>query len=101
MEPFDVSALYTNVSNESAMQAICELLTEHERTTNMYGFSIRQVYPLFTTLWTAQFYICSAYKECVETAWSSFKSHYRHVNVHESSQFFPPIESLKIPVDEC
>ncbi|KAJ1360862.1 hypothetical protein KIN20_019956, partial [Parelaphostrongylus tenuis] len=42
MESIDVTALYTNVSNESAMQAICEHLTEHERTTNMYGFSIRQ-----------------------------------------------------------
>ncbi|KAJ1348308.1 hypothetical protein KIN20_003579 [Parelaphostrongylus tenuis] len=35
MESFDVTALYTNVSNESVMQAICELLTEHERTTNI------------------------------------------------------------------
>ncbi|KAJ1347843.1 hypothetical protein KIN20_003009 [Parelaphostrongylus tenuis] len=42
MESFDITALYTNVSNESAMQAIYELLTEHERTTNMYSFSIRQ-----------------------------------------------------------
>ncbi|KAJ1348268.1 hypothetical protein KIN20_003529 [Parelaphostrongylus tenuis] len=46
MESFDVTALYTNVSNESAMQAICELLMEHERTTNMYGFSTWQVMAL-------------------------------------------------------
>ncbi|VDM61995.1 unnamed protein product [Angiostrongylus costaricensis] len=38
MESFDVAALYTNVSNDSAMQAIFELLTQHEGETNMYGF---------------------------------------------------------------
>ncbi|KAJ1374456.1 hypothetical protein KIN20_037145 [Parelaphostrongylus tenuis] len=46
MESFDVTALHTNVSSESAMQDICDLLTELERTTKMYGFSIRQVMAL-------------------------------------------------------
>ncbi|KAJ1356523.1 hypothetical protein KIN20_014254 [Parelaphostrongylus tenuis] len=31
MESFDVSSLYTNVSNDSAMEAIFELLTENEQ----------------------------------------------------------------------
>ncbi|VDM59389.1 unnamed protein product [Angiostrongylus costaricensis] len=40
MESFDVTALYTNVSNDSAMQAICELLMQYEGEINMYGFKI-------------------------------------------------------------
>ncbi|VDM63086.1 unnamed protein product [Angiostrongylus costaricensis] len=43
MESFDVTALYTNVSNDSAMQAIRELLEKHEGAINMYGFSIQQL----------------------------------------------------------
>ncbi|VDM64294.1 unnamed protein product [Angiostrongylus costaricensis] len=43
MESFDVTALYTNVSNDSAMQAIFELLTQHEREINMYGFRIEHL----------------------------------------------------------
>ncbi|VDM63512.1 unnamed protein product [Angiostrongylus costaricensis] len=37
MESFDVTALYTNVSNDSAMQAIFELLTQHEREINIWS----------------------------------------------------------------
>ncbi|EYC29522.1 hypothetical protein Y032_0006g3016 [Ancylostoma ceylanicum] len=43
MESFDVNALYTNVSNDSAMQAIFELLSEHVGTINLHGFSISQL----------------------------------------------------------
>ncbi|VDM64529.1 unnamed protein product [Angiostrongylus costaricensis] len=43
MESFDVTALYTNVSNDSAMQAIFELLVEHEGRINMHGLSIQQL----------------------------------------------------------
>ncbi|KAJ1359893.1 hypothetical protein KIN20_018715 [Parelaphostrongylus tenuis] len=39
MESFDVSSLYTNVSNDSAVQAIFELLTENGQKVNMYGFT--------------------------------------------------------------
>uniref|UniRef100_A0A0K0CYG0 Reverse transcriptase domain-containing protein n=1 Tax=Angiostrongylus cantonensis TaxID=6313 RepID=A0A0K0CYG0_ANGCA len=46
MESFDVTALYTNVSNDSAMQAIRELLIQHEGAINMYGFSIQQLMTL-------------------------------------------------------
>ena len=46
MESFDVTALYTNVSNDSAIQAINELLIQHEGSINMYGFSIRQLMAL-------------------------------------------------------
>ncbi|KAJ1366242.1 hypothetical protein KIN20_026852 [Parelaphostrongylus tenuis] len=31
MESFDVTALYTDVSNECEMRGLCELLTEHKR----------------------------------------------------------------------
>ncbi|KAJ1353668.1 hypothetical protein KIN20_010350 [Parelaphostrongylus tenuis] len=37
MESFDITALYTVVSNESAMQTIYELLTENERTTCIWS----------------------------------------------------------------
>ena len=43
MESFDVIALYTNVSNDSAMQAILELLSQHQGVINMYGLSIQQI----------------------------------------------------------
>ncbi|EYC27489.1 hypothetical protein Y032_0009g757 [Ancylostoma ceylanicum] len=46
MESFDVNALYTNVSNDSAMQAVLELLTEHHKNINLHGFSISQVMEL-------------------------------------------------------
>ncbi|VDM60210.1 unnamed protein product [Angiostrongylus costaricensis] len=46
MESFDVTALYTNVSNDSAMQAIFELLVEHEGRINMHGLSIQQLMAL-------------------------------------------------------
>ena len=46
MESFDVNSLYTNVSNDSAMQAVCELLTDNEKEINLYGFSIGQVMTL-------------------------------------------------------
>ncbi|VDM55111.1 unnamed protein product [Angiostrongylus costaricensis] len=46
MEPFDVTALYTNVSNDSAMQAIFELLIQHEGAINMYCFKIQQLMAL-------------------------------------------------------
>ncbi|VDM52168.1 unnamed protein product [Angiostrongylus costaricensis] len=42
MESFDAIALYANVSNDSAMQAIFELLIKHEREINMYGFKTEQ-----------------------------------------------------------
>ncbi|VDM64669.1 unnamed protein product [Angiostrongylus costaricensis] len=46
MEFFDVTALYTNVSNDSTMQAILELLIKHEREINMYGFKREQLVAL-------------------------------------------------------
>ncbi|VDP27841.1 unnamed protein product [Heligmosomoides polygyrus] len=42
MESFDVTALYTNVSNDSAMEAVFELLNQYAGAINMYGFSINQ-----------------------------------------------------------
>ncbi|VDM64441.1 unnamed protein product [Angiostrongylus costaricensis] len=46
MESLDVTALYTNVSNDSAMQAVLELLMQHEGEINMYGFKIEQLMAL-------------------------------------------------------
>ncbi|KAK6763666.1 hypothetical protein RB195_024115 [Necator americanus] len=43
MESFDVEALYTNVSNDSAIQAMFELLKENIRTINLHGLSISQL----------------------------------------------------------
>ncbi|EYC22110.1 hypothetical protein Y032_0018g3720 [Ancylostoma ceylanicum] len=46
MESFDVTALYTNVSNDSAMEAIFEMLNEHRGNINLYGFSVPQLMTL-------------------------------------------------------
>ncbi|EYB83018.1 hypothetical protein Y032_0345g3120 [Ancylostoma ceylanicum] len=46
MESFDVTSLYTNVSNEAAMQAIFELLSEHQTSLNLYGLSVRHIMTL-------------------------------------------------------
>uniref|UniRef100_A0A0K0CYL4 Reverse transcriptase domain-containing protein n=1 Tax=Angiostrongylus cantonensis TaxID=6313 RepID=A0A0K0CYL4_ANGCA len=63
VEPFDVTALYTNVSNDSAVQAIRELLIQHEGAINMYGFSIQQLMTLL--------------KECLNCSISSWSGiHY-------------------------
>uniref|UniRef100_A0A0K0CYE9 Reverse transcriptase domain-containing protein n=1 Tax=Angiostrongylus cantonensis TaxID=6313 RepID=A0A0K0CYE9_ANGCA len=43
MESFDVTVLYTNVPNDSAIQAIGEFLIQHEEAINMYGFSNQQL----------------------------------------------------------
>ncbi|KAJ1349289.1 hypothetical protein KIN20_004781 [Parelaphostrongylus tenuis] len=42
MESFDVTALNTNVSNDSALQVTHELLIQHQGAVNMYGLSIEQ-----------------------------------------------------------
>lgn len=46
MKSFDVSALYTNVSNDSAMQAISEVLSVHYSHINTYCSSIDQIMAL-------------------------------------------------------
>ncbi|XGW13724.1 hypothetical protein V3C99_000216 [Haemonchus contortus] len=43
MESFDVTSLYTNVSNEAALEAIYELLCEHEPDLHLHGFTVTQV----------------------------------------------------------
>ncbi|VDM64590.1 unnamed protein product [Angiostrongylus costaricensis] len=45
MESFDVTAFYTKVSNDPALQAILELI-QHKEAINMYGFSIQQLMTL-------------------------------------------------------
>ncbi|EYB81249.1 hypothetical protein Y032_0388g490 [Ancylostoma ceylanicum] len=39
MESFDVTSLYTNVQNDSALQALSELLDKHARDINTFGLS--------------------------------------------------------------
>ncbi|KAK6735385.1 hypothetical protein RB195_018537 [Necator americanus] len=46
IESFDVTSLYTNVSNGAAMQAVFELLVEHRDTLDLHEFSIRQIMTL-------------------------------------------------------
>uniref|UniRef100_A0A0K0DBP8 Reverse transcriptase domain-containing protein n=1 Tax=Angiostrongylus cantonensis TaxID=6313 RepID=A0A0K0DBP8_ANGCA len=46
MESFDIIALFTNVSNDSATQAIRGLLMQHEGAINIYGFSTQQLMKL-------------------------------------------------------
>ncbi|XGW23140.1 hypothetical protein V3C99_005411 [Haemonchus contortus] len=43
VESFDVTSLYTNVSNEAALEATYELLNDHECTLRLYGFSVSQI----------------------------------------------------------
>ncbi|KAJ1372015.1 hypothetical protein KIN20_034070 [Parelaphostrongylus tenuis] len=42
MESFDVTALYTKVSNDSALQATHELLVQHQEAVHMYGLPTEQ-----------------------------------------------------------
>ncbi|KAK6732749.1 hypothetical protein RB195_016858 [Necator americanus] len=63
VETFDVTSLYTNVSNDVAMQAVHELLTQRQASLNMYGFSIRQITTLINEYlnfsifrWSGQYY---------------------------------------------
>ncbi|KAK6756668.1 hypothetical protein RB195_014849 [Necator americanus] len=46
VETFDVTSPYTNVSNDVAMQAVHELLTQRQASLNMYGLSNRQIMTL-------------------------------------------------------
>ncbi|VDO28098.1 unnamed protein product [Haemonchus placei] len=57
MESFDVTPLYTNVSNEAALEAIYELLCEHEPDLHPHGFTVTQV---MTTL--AECLGCSVFR---------------------------------------
>ncbi|VDP33626.1 unnamed protein product [Heligmosomoides polygyrus] len=43
MESFDVTSLYTNVSNKCALEAVRGILNEHHTSVNMYGLSVLQV----------------------------------------------------------
>ncbi|KIH63441.1 hypothetical protein ANCDUO_06258 [Ancylostoma duodenale] len=42
-EPFDVTSLYTNIANESTMQAAYEFLPEHCNSMNLYGL-VRKIF---------------------------------------------------------
>ncbi|KAK6762864.1 hypothetical protein RB195_023533 [Necator americanus] len=63
VETFEVTSLYTNVSNDVAMQAVHELLTQRQASLNMYGLSIRQIMTLINEClncsifrWSGQYY---------------------------------------------
>uniref|UniRef100_A0A0K0DL03 Reverse transcriptase domain-containing protein n=1 Tax=Angiostrongylus cantonensis TaxID=6313 RepID=A0A0K0DL03_ANGCA len=63
MESSDVTALYTNASDDCAMQAIFVLLMKHEGEINMYGFNIEQLMALLkkcmgcsTFRWSGKYY---------------------------------------------
>lgn len=46
MESFDVTSLYTNVSRESAVQAVSEIIAEHQARLNLYGLTVVQIMTL-------------------------------------------------------
>ncbi|WKY02527.1 hypothetical protein Q1695_016084 [Nippostrongylus brasiliensis] len=46
VESFDVTSLYTNVPKDRAMQAVHEILVEHQGQLNLYGLNIAQVMTL-------------------------------------------------------
>ena len=46
IESFDVTSLYTNVSNSEAMAAVYDLLVEYSSKVNIYGFTIKQIMTL-------------------------------------------------------
>uniref|UniRef100_A0A7I4Z2R7 Reverse transcriptase domain-containing protein n=1 Tax=Haemonchus contortus TaxID=6289 RepID=A0A7I4Z2R7_HAECO len=46
VESFDVSALYTNVSNNDALQAVSEMLDQHERNVVTFGLGKAQIMAL-------------------------------------------------------
>ncbi|VDO96486.1 unnamed protein product [Heligmosomoides polygyrus] len=85
MESFDVTALYTNVSNDSAMEAVFELLNQHAGAINMYGFSINQ-----------------ALKKAISPKrWPVNKSVYQprvELNTHNSNVDDHPGPSLRLPI---
>lgn len=63
MKSFDVNALYTNVSNDYAMEVTSEMFTEHMGTTNFCSFSISQLMvllklPLILGKYSAQSGVC-------------------------------------------
>ncbi|EYC04303.1 hypothetical protein Y032_0088g2132 [Ancylostoma ceylanicum] len=60
MESFDVSALYTNVSNDSAMQAISEMLSEHAGSINLYSFSVHQLMTILKACLSCNIFSCSS-----------------------------------------
>ena len=63
MESFDVTSLYTNVSKDSALQAVSEILIEHQTQLNFYGLSISCIMTLLNEClmcnvfrWSGQYY---------------------------------------------
>lgn len=46
MKSFDVTSLYTNVSNDCAFQAALELPNDHHSAINMHSFTVPQVVTL-------------------------------------------------------
>ncbi|XGW05002.1 hypothetical protein V3C99_015857, partial [Haemonchus contortus] len=81
MESFDVTSLYTNVSNNDAMQAILELLIEYESSVNTYGLTITQVMVLI--------------KECLECSifrWSG--QYYRQIRGLAMGQRLAPVLAI-------
>ncbi|XGW28254.1 hypothetical protein V3C99_008224, partial [Haemonchus contortus] len=81
MESFDVTSLYTNVSNNDAMQAILELLIEYESSVNTYGLTIAQIMVLI--------------KECLECSifrWSG--QYYRQIRGLAMGQRLAPVLAI-------
>ncbi|VDM83757.1 unnamed protein product [Strongylus vulgaris] len=59
MESFDVTPLYTNSSNDAAMQAVCELLAEYQPSLNLYV----TISKLMTNVCAVSFSMVGYYKQ--------------------------------------
>ncbi|VDL86688.1 unnamed protein product [Nippostrongylus brasiliensis] len=59
MESFDVTALYTNVSNNQALQAVSEMMTQHQVVMNLYSLNVPQVMTLLNECLQCNVFRCS------------------------------------------
>ncbi|VDL73220.1 unnamed protein product [Nippostrongylus brasiliensis] len=78
MESFDVTALYTNVSNNQALQAVSEMMTQHQAVMNLYGLSVSQVMTLLNEC-----------LQCNVFRWSG--EYYKHVRGLAMGQRLAPV----------
>ncbi|EYB89038.1 hypothetical protein Y032_0237g3247 [Ancylostoma ceylanicum] len=94
MESFDVTALYTNVSNDSAMEAVFEMLNEHKGDINLYGFSVSQLMALL-----------EACRSCTIFSWSG--KHFAQIRGLAMGQRLAPtlaiafMSRIEAPVLQC
>ncbi|VDO87154.1 unnamed protein product [Heligmosomoides polygyrus] len=81
MESFDVTSLYTNVSKGDAMQAVHEILVEHEVQLALFGLNIAQIMVLID--------------ECLQrNIFKWFKQYYKQVRGLAMGQRLAPVLAI-------